>query len=112
MSSNNFTSWIHTLLKYFYISQKTFLPKNFASLSRFGNSANLFFEALLSLGDSETEVIKIRNALGNLRRAPGEPISSILVKVDSLYTALYAMSQPQKLIKKSMIWCSSIRSIL
>ena len=60
----------------------------------------MFFEALLSLGDSEIEVIKIRNALGSLRRAPGEPISTVLLKVDSLYTALYAMAQPQKTDKE------------
>ena len=52
------------------------------------------------MGDSETETVKIRNALGNLRRSPGEPISSILLKIDSLYTALYAMSQPQKTEKE------------
>ena len=60
----------------------------------------MFFEALLSLGDSEIEVIKIRNALGSLRRVPGEPISTFLLKDDSLYTALYAMAQPQKTDKE------------
>ena len=64
---------------------KTFLPNNFSSLSRFGNDANQFFNALLSLGDSEIEVIKIRTALGNLKRAPAEPISIVLLKIDSLY---------------------------
>ena len=33
--------------------------QNFSSLSRFGNDANQFFNMLLSLGDSEIEVIKI-----------------------------------------------------
>ena len=40
--------------------------------------------------------MKIRNALDSLRRSPGEPVSRILLKIDSLYTALYAMSQPHK----------------
>ena len=39
----------HICQKFLHFS-KTFLPQNFASLSRFGNSANMFFEALLSLG--------------------------------------------------------------
>ena len=63
---------------------KTFLPQNFSSLSRFGNNENMFFEALLSLADSEIEVIKIRNALGSLKRAPVTPISTVLLKVDSI----------------------------
>ena len=75
---------------------KTVLPNNYASLSRFGADATAFFEALLSLGDSENEVIKIRTALDTLRRAPGEPFSGILLKINSLYSALYAMSQPHK----------------
>ena len=75
---------------------KTFLPQNFSSLSRFGNDANQFFNALLFLGDSEIEVIKIRNTLRNLKRAPAEPISIVLLKIDSIYTELYQMSQPTK----------------
>ena len=35
-----------------------------------------------------------------MRRAPGEPISTVLLKVDSLYTALYSMAQPQKTDKE------------
>ena len=75
---------------------KTFLPNNFSSLSRFGNDANEFFFALLSLGDSEIETTKIRMALRNLKREFKEPISVVLLKIDSLYTALYQMSQPTK----------------
>ena len=75
---------------------KTFLPKNYAALSRFGSDATAYFEALLSLADSENKVIKIRTALDTLRRAPGEPISGILLKIDSLYSALYAMTMLQK----------------
>ena len=67
------------------------LPQNFSSLSIFGNDANQFFNALLSLGDSEIEVIKIQTALGNLKSAPSEPISIVLLKIDSLYTALHQM---------------------
>ena len=75
---------------------KTFLPNNFSSLSRFGSDANEFFNALLSLGDSEIETTKIRTALRNLKREFKEPISVVLLKIDSLYTALYQMSQPNK----------------
>ena len=60
---------------------KTFLPNNYASLSRFGGDATAFFEALLSLGDTENETMKIRNSLDSLKRSPGEPVSSILLKI-------------------------------
>ena len=40
--------------------------------------------------------MKIRVSLDNLKRNPGEPISSTLLKIDSLYSALYGMSMPHK----------------
>ena len=50
----------------------------------------------MSLGDSENEVVKIRMVLDTLKRNPGEPISAIMLKIDSLYSALYGMSMPHK----------------
>ena len=85
----------HICQVFLYFS-KTYLPNNYAALSRFGVDATAYFEALLSLADSENEVIKNRTALDTLRRTPGEPISSVLLKIDSLYSALYAMSMPNK----------------
>ena len=75
---------------------KAYLPDNYSALARYGGDAQGFFEALLSLADSENEVIKIRLSLDNLKRNPGEPISSTLLKIDSLYSALYGMSMPHK----------------
>ena len=75
---------------------KTYLPDNYSALARYGNDAPGFFESLLSLADSENEAMKIRVSLDNLKRNPGEPISSTLLKIDSLYSALYGMSMPHK----------------
>ena len=75
---------------------KAYLPDNYSALARFGGDAQGFFESLLSLADSENEAMKIRVSLDNLKRNPGEPISSTLLKIDSLYSALYGMSMPHK----------------
>ena len=45
-------------------------------------------------------MVKIRLSLDNLIRNPGEPISSTLLKIDSLYSALYGMSMPHKTDKE------------
>ena len=81
---------------------KTFLPQNFSSLSRFGNDADQFFLNLLSLADSDVEVIKIRTALAALQRKANEPISIVLLKIDFLYSALYTMQYPMKDAKEAI----------
>ena len=85
----------HITQIFLYFS-KVYLPDNYSALSRFGGDAKGFFESLLSLADSENEAMKIRVSLDNLKRNPGEPISSTLLKIDSLYSALYNMSMPHK----------------
>ena len=81
----------HHICQVFLYFSKTYLPNNYSALSRFVTDATAYFEALLSLANSKNEVIKIRTALDTLRRTPGEPISSVLLKIDSLYSALYTM---------------------
>ena len=90
----------HHICQVFLYFAKSYLPNNYSALARFGADASGFFEALLSLGDSDNEVVKIRLSLDNLKRNPGEPISSTLLKIDSLYSALYGMSMPHKTEKE------------
>ena len=86
---------VHITQIFLYFA-KAYLPDNYSSLARYGGDAQGFFESLLSLADSENEAMKIRVSLDNLKRNPGEPISSTLLKIDSLYSALYGMSMPHK----------------
>ena len=73
----------HHICQVFLYFAKSYLPNNYSALARFGADASGFFEALLSLADSDNEVVKIRLSLDNLKRNPGEPISSTLLKIDS-----------------------------
>ena len=76
----------HHICQVFIYFSKTYLPNNYAALARFGTDATAYFEALLSLADSENEVVKIRTALDTLKRNPGEPISAVMLK-STAYTA-------------------------
>ena len=57
----------HHICQVFIYFSKTYLPNNYSALARFGTDATEYFEALLSLADSENEVIKIRTALDTLK---------------------------------------------
>ena len=53
------------------------------------------FEEMLSLSLGEHELLKLRHRLMYLTRKPEDSLSSVLLVIDSLYNAVYSMTQPE-----------------
>ena len=54
------------------------------------------FDYIISLISSDSEVAKVRQALSNVRRKPGESLNEVVLKVQALTYMLYTMLSPTK----------------
>ena len=75
---------------------KTYIPTGYQSALVYSKHLAGLFEYIISLVSSDSEVVKVRKALSNVRRKPGENLNEVVLKVQALSYMLYTMLQPSK----------------
>ena len=75
---------------------KTYLPTGYQSALVYSKHMSGLFEYIISLISSDSEVMKVRQALSNVRRKPGDSLNEVVLKVQALSYMLYTMLSPSK----------------
>ena len=75
---------------------KTYLPTGYQSALVYSKHMAGLFEYIISLISSDSEVVKVRKALSNVRRKPGDSLNEVVLKVQALSYMLYTMLSPSK----------------
>ena len=75
---------------------KTYIPTGYQSALVYSKNLAGLFDYIISLVSSDSEVVKVRKALSNVRRKPGESLNEVVLKVQALSYMLYTMLSPSK----------------
>ena len=75
---------------------KQYIPTGYQSALVYSKSMSSLFDYIISLISSDSEVAKVRQALSNVRRKPGESLNEVVLKVQALTYMLYTMLSPTK----------------
>ena len=73
---------------------KKYLKNSYQPALTYSRNLNELFEFLLSLVDTQTEITKIRTAIGKIVRKQDEPVSFVVLKLKSLTSSLLFMIEP------------------
>ena len=75
---------------------KNYIPTGYQTALVYAKDLGGLFDYVLGLVSSDSEVVKVRRALSNVRRKPGDSLNETVLKVKALTYMLYTMLSPTK----------------
>ena len=84
------SNWVNLFLTF----ARNHMPNDHQTLSKYSDSIDTLFEQIVGSCNADAEIGKIRTALANITRKPGESIQTPLYRFKSLYEMLISINLP------------------